>query len=41
MRPLMLLAMACVVAGMLMVVQAKGAAAQQLREATLAVTGMT
>ena len=41
MRPLMLAVTVCVVAGLLIVVQAKGVAAQQLREATLAVTGMT
>ena len=41
MRPLMLTVMARAVAGFLLVVQAKGVAAQELREATLAVTGMT
>ena len=41
MRPLMLAVTVCVVAGLLMVGEPNGVVAQGLREATLAVTGMT
>lgn len=41
MRLLILTVIACAAAGSLMVIQPKGLVAQELREATLAVTGMT